>query len=86
MYYCLVLGNHKFEYHGVGCLLEALKKNLLSFQLLEMPAFVTFAFTCKTRDVASSNLSHFFLSHIFLTLTHISPSYKETLTNPDDPG
>lgn len=22
-------GDHKFEYHGVGCLLEALEKNLL---------------------------------------------------------
>ena len=79
-------GDHKFEYHGVGCLLEALEKNLLSFQLLEMPTFMALASTCKARDVASSNLSHFFPSHIFLTLTHMPPSYKETRAHPDNPG
>ena len=63
--------------------MEALEKNLLSFQLLEMPTFMALASTCKARDVASSNLSHFFPSHI-LILTHMPPSYKEI--HPDNPG
>lgn len=39
----------------------------------------------QSQDAASSNLSHFFPSHI-LTLTHMPPSYKETRAHPDDPG